>query len=114
MTCKLDLLLPFIDSDKLPWDYQELIRIVGLEKTLEIADRIGGTHIYMEKLDTILMPAKRDYIMEERRKTLRGGADLNVRMVARDMDISQAIVYEMLKPDRSNEEKDGWKQETLI
>jgi hypothetical protein len=113
MTLKLDLLLPYIDPETLPWDYRELVEIVGLEKTLEIAARVGKTHMYMESLDNILLPAKREYVLDQRKKTLRGGADLNVRQIARDMDLSQETVYAMFR--QKDETKDaGWKQESLI
>lgn len=113
MTCKLDLVMPFIDPEKLPWDYQELVDIVGLELTLKIADRVGKTYLYMESLDNILMPAKREYVLEQRKKTLRGEADLNVRQIARDLDLSQETIYDMLR-NKKDEDKSGWKQEELI
>lgn len=109
MSCKLELLLPYIDPAQLPWDYQELVKIVGLEKTLEIAARIGKTYVYLEGLDTILMPAKREYV-----ETLKRSPDpMNVRQIARDLDLSHVAVYEMLRPKRS-EDKAGWQQDELL
>lgn len=106
-------LLKYIDPTKLPWDYQELIDIVGLEKTLEIAARCGGTHVYLEKLDTILMPAKRAYVLA--RFSGENEEPFHVRQVARDINLSQETVYEMLrKRNRKDGEDDGWKQEELI
>lgn len=110
MTCKLELLLPYIDPVKLPWDYRELVEIVGLEKALEIADRCGKTHMYLESLDNILMPAKREYVEAQR----KGDQAINVRQIARDLDLSQETVYDMLRPKRDEEDKSGWRQEELL
>jgi Mor family transcriptional regulator len=109
---KIEYLLKYIDPEQLPWDYQELLQIVGLEKTMEIADRVGGTHLYMEKLDTILMPAKRAYVLDQFKKA---EGQCNVRQIARDIDLSQETVYEILRHRNSKEsDKLRWKQEALI
>lgn len=112
---KLEKLIAHIDPEKLPWDYRELVEIVGLEKTLEIAARVGGTHIYMEKIDTLLMPSIRAYVLDEFTKARHAKQKMNIREVARDMDVSQETVYDILRhrhdPDT---EKPGWKQEALI
>jgi len=109
---KIDVLMKYIDAEKLPWDYREYVELVGLEKTLEIAARVGGTHVYMEKLSTILLPAKRAYIIDAFNKSK--GA-LNVRQVARDIDLSQETVYEILRHRNDKPgDKSGWQQESLI
>lgn len=110
----LQKLLEYIDPEKLPWDYRELIEIVGLEKTLEIASRCGGTYVYLEKLETILMPAKRAYILDQFKQHSNG--PFNVRQVARDIDLSHEMVYQILRKRHAKEveEDDGWKQEKLI
>lgn len=112
---KLDKLFKYIDPEKLPWDYRELCDIVGLEQTLAVAARVGGTHMYMEKIDTILMPFIRAYVLDEFNQARHKKEKLNVREVARDMNVSQETVYDILRhrhdPDT---EKPGWKQEVLI
>lgn len=109
---KIELLLKYIDPLKLPWDYRELNEIVGLEQTLQVAARVGGTHMYMEKLDTILMPAKREYVLDQFKKA---EGQCNVRQIARDIDLSQETVYEILRHRNSKDgDKSGWKQEELI
>lgn len=109
---KIEKLVKYIDPEKLPWDYQEYVELVGLEKTLEIAARVGGTHVYMEKLSSIMMPFIRQYVIDEFN---RSEGPLNVRLVARDMGISQETVYDILRHrNDKDQEKNGWKQEALI
>lgn len=112
---KLEKLLEYIDPEKLPWDYQEFVGLVGLEKTLEIAKRVGGTHIYMEKLESILSPFIRAYAIEKFHEARRAGEKLNVREVARDMDVSQETIYEIIRTRHAVPgDKSGWQQESLI
>lgn len=102
-----------IDPEKLPFDYQELIEIVGLEKTLEIAERVGGTYIYMEKIENVLLPAKRAYIL--RQCSASSDEQINVRRLARDTDLCMETVYDILRRRHAKDaDKSGWKQEVLI
>lgn len=110
---KYDKLLTYIDPDKLPWDYRELVEIVGLEKTLEIASRCGGTHVYLEKIDTLLLPFKRAYVLDQFNSHTEG--TFNVRQIARDMNLSQETVYEFLRQRNAKDgDKSGWKQEEIF
>lgn len=106
-------IIDHIDPEKLPFDYQELIEIVGLEKTLEIAERVGGTYLYMDKIETVLMPAKRAYIL--RQCSSATDDEINIRRLARDVDLSMETVYDILRKRNSKEvDKSGWKQESLV
>ena len=112
MAIKLELVKPYIDPEKLPYDYQALCEIVGLEKTLAVADEHGGTSMYLEKLQTILMPFIRLYVIDQFKQS---EGPLNVRRVAREMGISQETVYEILRNRHGKgEDKSGWQQEALI
>jgi len=106
-------IIDHIDPAKLPFDYQELIEIVGLEKTLEIAERVGGTYMYMEKIENVLMPAKRAYVLQQ--CSSANDDQVNIRKIARDTDLSLETVYDILRKRHSKEvDKSGWKQESLV
>lgn len=106
--------LDYLDPATLPWDYQELVRIVGLEKTLEIAARCGGTPIYMEQIDTILMPAKKAYILACHAAATPENP-FNARKVARDADVCMDTVYEVLrKRNGKTIDQSAWQQESLL
>lgn len=100
-----DKLIPYINIEELPEHYQDTAAAIGIEAMLKLCQAFPGVPLYFKHVDKLLFPAKRAYVLEH----FTGG---NHRRLALEMNLPLATVYEMLKADR--EEKQGWKQESLI
>jgi Mor family transcriptional regulator len=91
--------------EDLPERYQEVALAIGIEAMIKLAEAFPGVPIYMKQPDRILLPAKRAYVLDK-------FTGANHRRLALETGLPLATVYDILKEER--EEKQGWKQETLI
>lgn len=97
--------LEYIDIDQLPEHYQDVARAIGVEGMVRLAEAFPCVPIYLKRADKILKQAKEAYVLAN-----FNGA--NHRRLALDTGLSLERVYHVLK--KAHEEKQGWKQETLI
>lgn len=79
-----------IPSDELPSPYDFLVKLVGIEKTVKIAEELGGEYVYFRRLDTLLRNQKNTYIAKE----YNGN---NARELAKKYGITTAWVIQIVK-----------------
>lgn len=48
-----------------PKQYQELVRVIGLEATMRLCREFGGTDTYIPKLDKLMTAKQRELIRQE-------------------------------------------------
>lgn len=53
------------DRFPLPPQYQDLVRVIGLEATIRLCREYGGTDTYIPKIDGLLTAQKRELIRRE-------------------------------------------------
>jgi Mor family transcriptional regulator len=97
--------LEYLQIEELPERYQEVALAIGVEAMVKLALAFPGVPIYLKKADSILFPAKRAYVLDK-------FTGANHRRLALETGLSLSTVYDLLKA--GCEEKQGWKQETLI
>ena len=83
--------------DDLPEPYQEVAIIVGVEKTLKLAEHFGKQQIYFKSLKDIIAERKRRYIIDN----FKGA---NHTELARVTDYSVQYVYEILAEERNRKQ----------
>lgn len=78
-------LLPYLDPNELPDPYPQLVKLIGMEHTMALAEYYAGTYLYFRKLDEPLRRA-RDRLI---RKEFNGR---NHKELARRFGLSEAWV----------------------
>lgn len=53
------------DAFQLPTQYQDLVRVIGLEATIRLCREYGGTDTYIPKVDGLLAAKQRELIRKE-------------------------------------------------
>lgn len=97
--------LEYLDVGTLPEHYQDVAAAIGKEAMVKLAEAFPCVPIYLKRPDKILRKAKEAYI-------LSNFTGANHRRLALDTSLALFTVYEIL--NKAREEKQGWKQETLI
>lgn len=85
--------LEYLKTEELPEQYQEVIRVIGLDATLKLAEAFPGVPLYFKSVNRLLLPAKKAFI----RANFDGG---NHRRLALDTGLPLATVYEILAEAR--------------
>jgi Mor family transcriptional regulator len=79
-----------IPLNELPSPYDFLIELVGIEKTVKIAEEFGGENVYFRKLDTLVRDQKNTYIAKE----FNGH---NHRELAKKYNVTPAWIAQLVK-----------------
>jgi hypothetical protein len=91
--------LEYLKIEDLPEMYQEVVRVIGLEATLKLAEAFPGVPLYFKQARNLLLPAKKAYILAEFAKA--GPAHpFNHRRTALETGLPLATVYEILAENR--------------
>lgn len=53
------------DISSLPSQYQDFVRVIGLEATIRLCREFGGTDTYIPKVDGLLAAQQRELIRQE-------------------------------------------------
>ncbi|MEA5113037.1 MAG: Mor transcription activator family protein [Geobacteraceae bacterium] len=85
--------LEYLKIEELPEQYQDIIRVIGLDATLKLAQAFPGVPLYFKQVSRLLLPAKKAFI----RANFDGG---NHRRLALDTELPLATVYEILTEAR--------------
>ncbi len=85
-----------VEPDQLPEVYQEIVGVIGLEPTLQLAQVFSGNSVYFPKLDRALIDLRNRLIRSE----FDGG---NTRSLARRWGLSSRHVRHILRPMRREE-----------
>lgn len=56
----------FIAAEDFPESFEPFIDVLGVEKTVELAERMGGLQFYLPKIDKIKMQATKRMIRADR------------------------------------------------
>ena len=97
--------LEYLQVEALPEHYQDVVAVIGVNATVKLAEAFPGVPLYFKQVHRLLYPAKKAYILAK-------FTGANHRRLALDTGLPLATVYELLKADQ--EEKHGWKQESLV
>jgi len=85
-----------VEPKQLPEVYQEIVGVIGLEPTLQLAQVFSGNSVYFPKLDRALV--------ELRNRLIRAEFDgNNTRSLARRWGLSSRHVRHILRPVRREE-----------
>jgi len=85
-----------VEPGQLPEVYQEIVGVIGLEPTLQLAQVFSGNSVYFPKLDRALI--------ELRNRLIRSEFDgANTRALARRWGLSSRHVRHILRPMRREE-----------
>lgn len=87
-------LLDAMDCADLPELLQTLAGAIGLANVLELCRIFGGTSLYVPKLDSVALPAKKRLV----RKRFTGN---NHRELAKQFALSERAVYDIVMEDRA-------------
>ncbi|MCB2225718.1 MAG: hypothetical protein KQH53_03490 [Desulfarculaceae bacterium] len=80
-----------VEAEQLPEVYQEIVGVIGLEPTLQLAQVFAGNSVYFPKLDRALI--------ELRNRMIRAEFDgANTRALARRWGLSSRHVRHILRP----------------
>jgi Mor family transcriptional regulator len=82
-----------VEPQQLPEVYQEIVGVIGLEPTLQLAQVFAGNSVYFPKLDRALITLRNRLIRSE-----FDGA--NTRALARRWGLSSRHVRHILRPER--------------
>jgi hypothetical protein len=101
--------LDYIRTDQLPEDYQLLVRIIGLELTIKVAQQLPKVHLYFKSPEKLFLPAKEKYVLDRWSKN----KGLDRRSLALETGLSERHVYDLIATEKEKSQP-GWKQETLL
>jgi len=87
-------LLAAMDCTDLPEVLQTLAAEIGLSNVLELCRIFGGTSLYVPKIDSVTMAAKKRLV----RKRFTGN---NHRELAKRFALSERAVYDIVMEDRA-------------
>ena len=87
-------LLEAMDCADLPELLQTLAGSIGLANVLTLCRMFGGTSLYVPKLDSVALPAKKRLV----RKRFTGN---NHRELAKQFALSERAVYDIVMEDRA-------------
>lgn len=82
------------DSFPLPNQYQELVRVIGLEATVRLCREYGGTDTYIPKVDGLLAAKQRELIRRE-------WNGYNGEALARKYGVSVRWIRKIVEGDKS-------------
>ncbi len=82
-----------INIEQLPEDYQLLVRTIGMEATVRMANELKSVHLYLKHPDKLFLPAKNEWILEK----FTGG---NHRLLALEVGVSERYVYDLVAESR--------------
>jgi len=91
--------LEYLKIEELPEQYQAVIQVIGLEKTLALAEAFPGVPLYFKQARNLLLPAKKAYIRER-------FTGANHRQLALDTSLRLAAIYEILA-EKEEADKQG-------
>ena len=83
----------YLIIEELPDQYQEAIRVIGLEATLKLCEAFPGVPLYFKAPHRLLLPAKKRYV----KKHFDGR---NHRKLALTTGLPLATIYEILTEAR--------------
>jgi Mor family transcriptional regulator len=89
----------YVVVEELPEQYQEAIRVIGLEATLKLCEAFPGVPLYFKSPHRLLLSAKKRYV----KKNFDGR---NHRKLALTTGLPLAMVYDVLAEARE-EDKQG-------
>ena len=53
------------ESARIPKQYEDLVRVIGLDATIRLCNEYGGTPLYVPKVDGLVSAKRRDTILRE-------------------------------------------------
>ncbi len=82
------------DAIQLPNQYQDLVRVIGLEATIRLCREYGGTDTYIPKVDGLLAAKQRELIRRE-------WNGYNGDTLARKYDVSVRWIRKIVESDKN-------------
>ncbi len=88
-----------INVEDLPEDYQLVVKAIGLENTIKLANAMKKVHLYLKDPDRFLFPVKKRYVLQLF-KEAGPGQPFNYRRVALETGLSERCIYEIIEETR--------------
>jgi len=84
------------ESARIPKQYEDLVRVIGLDATIRLCNEYGGTPLYVPKVDGLVSAKRREAILSEYN-------GYNVRKLAHKHKLSVRAVQLMVQGKRPPE-----------
>lgn len=84
-----------LTADDLPEPYRQIAQLIGVKNTVSLADALGGTHIYLPKVESALRSLRDRKIRQE-------FTGYNYRELAHKYDLTEKWVRAIVAEDATN------------
>jgi len=88
-----------IRTEQFSEDYQLLVRVIGLELTVKLAEELKSIHLYLKSPQRLFQAAKEEYVLEQLHQAGPGNP-FNYRRMALETGLSERHIYDLVNESR--------------